>query len=316
MLCDGRVQEFPNGRYRIVFDETPGANGTLVFGPLIDELGKECIVDRPTAMAAIDKAHAVGFRAVVCGYSNRHPLYRNADEYWGICVPMRKNSDWHSWYRPEIQKALPRCKFANSDGAEYPGFFVPGVRKHSPLPMPSRRAVEKATEIAAKRPLVTICPRNVAHPPRDFKAWQDVVDGILGFGADVVSCTPLDASYRPSGAKFLQDMVGLNDLLDVELALHGMADCCVASNTGAMGLMIYARAKAIVNVGGTGSYAPGWEGLRDAVARENGTKPTKIFVTEGLGREAMYGFNVPMEKHREMAKLMVGHIDDVLHGAR
>jgi hypothetical protein len=104
--------------------------------------------------------------------------------------------------------------------------------------------------------------------------------------------------------------------LDVELALHGMADCCVASNTGAMGLMVYARAKAIVNVGGTGSYAPGWEGLRDAVARENGTKPTKIFVTEGLGREAMYGFNVPMEKHREMAKLMVGHIDDVLHGAR
>jgi hypothetical protein len=311
MLHEGKIEDFGKDTYRIIFNEIPGPKGTIVIGPLIDELGQECIVGRPVAMSAIKSSRKRELRVVVCGYSNRHPFYQEADEYWGLCPPMKRYPDWAFQYKQEMERKLPGCKFANSDYAGV-DFLDAHARKYGPLPKPSKAATEKALEMVTKRPFITICPRNVPHPSRDFKAWQDVVDGILGLGADVISCTPLDASYKPTGVRFLQEMVDLNDLLDVELALHGMADCCVASNTGATGIMIYAGAKVIVNVGGTGSYAPGWEGFRDAVAKENGIEPTRIVVTEGLDEGAMYGFDIPMEKHKEMAKQMVKHVEFVL----
>jgi hypothetical protein len=153
------------------------------------------------------------------------------------------------------------------------------------LPRSSPSAIATAKKIVDGKHYLTVCPRKVDDVPRQLNAWQEFIDAIRNDGRskglEIISTTPKTHSASLSGVKYLQDLVGLNDLLDVELALHANADCCVTTNTGAVGLMIFANAKTIVILGGTGGFAPGWNGMNDLVAKENGIKPSTLVLVPG-----------------------------------
>ena len=279
LLAEGTCEELPGNGYRLVRNHNNG-KPVAVFGPVAGELGHEMLMERPVVMRGIAKAKEAGYHVMVSGVKNRHPLYGMADEFWGI-RSFRMDESWTAWYE-QIKKE----KLNNFRNASDLKFVSPKCWNNDPklnescwpLPRPSSAASEMAKKIAGNKRLVTICTRHYDRP-RDFHAWQEYVSqlrGLCGPELKIISVTPKQYSVILSGTEYLQDLVGINDHLDVELALHALASCCVTTNTGGAGVMIYANAKTLLVLDGTVGHQPGWHGMNDLVSKENGVSPTEI----------------------------------------
>lgn len=300
ILSPGEYLPIPQG-YRLIQKQRTQGQKVAFFGPFMCELGQELLTYRPLVINGIKAARETGYHVVVSGKSNRHPLYMDADEYWGVASPNSYNSSGLDRTISEIFGEVTQASgtvFMNR-GPSYPSAIA------------SKRAEDRANDIVKDKRFITLCPRyNGGAVARNFPHWQEVVDGIKDAERSLdIICTSLkEQSYALTGVRYLQDIVGIENFMDVEIYLHRRALCCVASNTGTVGIFIYGLAHTAVLIGGTGGHEPGWHGLRDLVAKENNSKPTRLVLSQGE-----YIFREREESMR-CANTLIGNVVSIIRG--
>lgn len=274
ILADGTAIAIPQG-YRLVRNKRAQGQRVMFFGPLMSEFGEELFAWRPCVTRGISLAKEKGYHTVVASRVSRHPLYPDADEYWGV-APFGGFSQI-SGLEPIVQEA-----FGEVSNAKQSGFLDKG---HSYIASrPSSGAEDRARELVDGKRIMCLCARyRTAEGSRNFPYWQNVVDGILKIDPeiDIICTSTKPGSYDLSRVRYLQDMVGTFNLMDVEICLNRKALCCISSNTGSVGVMIYGLTPNVIVLGGTMGLGIGWHGLRDVVAKENGCQPTSIILAEG-----------------------------------
>jgi len=293
LLAEGTVQELPcehastKGRgYRLIRKERIRNQPIAIYYGYPCELGIELICGRPSRAHGCAEAKANGFHTIVAGYVGWHPLYGFADEYWGIL-------NWNS-SKPEESRKVNRardvaliCSTMNISGSElHEGAYSPPSMAFDysryGLPEPSPKALEIAKTLSAKKKFFTLGAKTRlnGHEARDYHSWEMLHGKLSKYGFDFyVTCPKHEATKLP--CEYVEDMVGFENHMDLELAMHSQAVASFTSNTGTAGLMLYAGSPLVFVFGGTGGMSPGWHGVRDSLAKIPGYK-TKLFAPEPL----------------------------------
>jgi hypothetical protein len=73
LLAEGLCEKLPDRGYRLV-RRTRGDKKVILFGPVMEELGREMLIERPTIMPAILKAKNAGYHVLVAGFCNRKTI--------------------------------------------------------------------------------------------------------------------------------------------------------------------------------------------------------------------------------------------------
>ena len=293
LLAEGTVQELPcvpesiNGRgYRLIRKEREKDQPIAIYYRYPSELGIELILGRPSRAHGCAAARAQGYHTIVAGYVGWHPLYNFADEYWGI-------SNWNSSKADESKKVNRAkdvdliCSTMGIDrGQLHEGPFNPNTMTFDyslyGLPSPSSKALAIAKERAEKKKFFTLGARtrNNGYEARDYHAWEMLHGKLSKYGFDFyVTCPKHEATKLP--CEYIEDMIGFENHMDLELAMYSQAVASFTSNTGTAGLMLYGASPLVFVFGGTGGMSPGWHGVRDSLAKIPGYA-TKLFAPEPL----------------------------------
>lgn len=298
LLTEGKVEELSfdgvTGAYRLTKNTRKDQPVALyIRGPC--EFGIEIILGRPNFVMAARKAKQQGYHIVVAGYMGWHPLYEIADEYWGV-------KNWNSNKQDEARGSLvaknrelalvtsfhgalakTNSFQANAQAiTENVGFQLLHNIDYAAcgLPRPSQRAIELVSSITQGRPFITMAPvkRQVGFEARDYHQWEKLYEKLAQLGLDIYATSPKKGSVSVP-CRFLEDVAGPENLMDLEIAFYSMARISITSNTGSAGLMISSNCPNVIIFGGVGGHSPGWNGVAESLGKLDGYK-TKIFVPE------------------------------------
>lgn len=213
--------------YRLIRSER-GDKPVVVNGPGSGELGFELFNWATKSRTLAKRFKSEGKHVVQLGYIGRHPMYEEADEFWGY-----KSLSYPWTMQPEMKTLLYET---------FPGFRFGTTKCHQLQPSfaplePSAGALAWAKNYCKDTPsLVIVCPRWKKEDRsfvRNFRYWPDVFDGIKD--AKVVACVTKDQSVSLP-CDYIEDLVGINDMVDCEAALFRLADCTILGDSGVMAL--------------------------------------------------------------------------------
>jgi len=287
MLSEGTVEDLElDGvrAYRLIRNQNQGRPVALYLRGCC-EFGCELLIGRPNFVNAARSAKENGYHIVAAGYIGWHPLYGIADEYWGV-------RNWNSNKQQEGQGAGPMLDkerrliaTIHKPNAENAGFNLLTHPINHPLydlPLPSKRALEMVENLTNGTPFIAMAPtlRKIGFEARDFHCWDKLYEKLEKFGLPIFATSPRAGSFELP-CKFLEDMAGIENAMDLEIAFYSRAIVSLASNTGSAGLMIYSNTPNIVLFGGCGGFPPGWDGLANSLHQLDGYK-TKMFQPEPM----------------------------------
>ena len=231
-----RVEPLGEG-YRLIRRERSPGQEVSVIGPIYNEFGFELFAFQDKTRGLLRRLKSEGRHTVMAGFMNRHVLYEEADEYWGF-VPYCGGERSRPPGTAELRAAFG--EYREEDSSYVTSF------DHMLIVKGSSEAAKKAAELASGGKTVTILPRFRDHPNRNFGHWGALASALVGYGAKVVSCCTKNFSAPVGGVTWLEDEVGPENLLDVEVELHKVAACTLASDSGCQCVPILAGAKRLV----------------------------------------------------------------------
>jgi ADP-heptose:LPS heptosyltransferase len=224
--------------YRLIRRERMPNQKVKVIGFVGGELGFECFAYQSRARSLIKKFKEEGFHVVVVGYRGRHPMYETADEFWGLI--------YYGEYADHNVPDLMNAAFGSYE--EWPmTLYDPFVCDTWKIIQSSPKAEETAKNLLLKRTIVIMPRFRAEEGNRNYDYWQVIVDQIKAkMDVRILACISKNKSVSLSNIDYLEDLIGLDNILDVEAYIHKHAICTISGDSGVQCIPIICGVKNLI----------------------------------------------------------------------
>jgi ADP-heptose:LPS heptosyltransferase len=224
--------------YRLIRRDRAPNQKVKVIGFCGGELGFECFAYQSRARSLIAKFKAEGYHVVVVGLRSRHPMYESADEFWGLTA----YGEYADFNVPNLMNAA----FGSYESRPMT-LYDPEVGDSWKIIQSSPKAETAAKNILSKKTIIIMPRYRPEEGNRNFHSWQKIVDLIKEqMDVRILACISKSKAAQLSNVDYIEDLIGLDNILDVEAYIHKNAVCTISGDSGVQCLSILCGVKNLI----------------------------------------------------------------------